>query len=78
VDTSVSVVRYQHSRLTVTMNHSAGTAEIFLSDAAGNIVPNRLVSLDGASIQNVMKDATGRVTVPLSGTFVRAHSAGDI
>ncbi|RRJ34230.1 hypothetical protein [Halocatena pleomorpha] len=60
------------------MNYSAGTAEIFLSDAAGNLVPNRLVSLDGASAQNVTMDATGRATIPLLGTFVRAHSAGDI
>jgi len=35
VDSSVSVVRYQESRLTVMMNHSAGTAEMFLFDLHG-------------------------------------------
>ncbi|MDS0283964.1 Ig-like domain-containing protein [Haloarcula onubensis] len=77
VDTSVNVVRYQASELTITMNHSARTAEVFLSDSAGNPIPNRLVSLDGASVQNVTTDANGRATAAISGTLVRAHFAGD-
>jgi hypothetical protein len=73
----VSVVRYQESRLTVTMNHSAGTAEVSLSDAAGDPIPNRLVSLDGASVENMTTDANGRATLPLSETLAHAHFAGD-
>mgnify|MGYP000091377824 FL=1 len=77
VDTSVSVVRYQESRLTMTMNHSTGMVEVLLSDSTGDPISNRLVTLDGASVQNVTTDANGRATAPVSGTLVRAHFGGD-
>ena len=77
VDTSVSVTRYQEARLTVTMNQSAGTAEIFLSDTSGAPLSDRTIRFDGAAVQNATTDSSGHVTVDVTGTVVRAHFAGD-
>jgi hypothetical protein len=73
----VSVTQYQDARLTVTMNQSAGTAEVFLSDTSGIPLSDRTIRLDGAAVQHATTDSGGHVTVDVTGTVVRAHFAGD-
>jgi hypothetical protein len=77
VDTSVSVTRYRESELTVTVNQSAGTAEVLLTSATGLPLPGRTVTFDGAAVDSVTTGADGRATVDVTGTIVRAHFAGD-
>ena len=77
VDTSVSVTRYRESELTVTVNQSAGTAEVLLTSVTGLPLPGRTVTFDGAAVDSVTTGADGRATVDVTGTIVQAHFAGD-
>jgi hypothetical protein len=77
VNTSVSVTRYRDSELTVTVNQSTGTAEVFLTSATGLPLSGRPILLDGAAVDSVTTGADGRATVDVTGTIVRAHFAGD-
>ena len=77
VNTSVSVTRYRDSELTVSVNQTAGTAEVFLTSATGSPLPGRTISFDGAAVDSVTTGADGRATVDVMGTLVRAHFPGD-